>query len=223
MELTYFGHASFLLRAGDGTTILIDPYDTSVGYPLAEVAPTAVTVSHEHFDHSHVQTAKGSPKVIRGLAREGKEWAKVDERVGPVRITTVPTFHDGSKGSERGRNAIFIFEVDGMRVVHAGDLGHTLDAGQTRAVGRPDVLLIPVGGYYTIGPAEGEAVIAALDPRLVVPMHYKTEVNAGWPIGSVDDFVRGKAKVSRQGQTVKLSRETLPADGSIWVLAHRGA
>ena len=221
MELTYFGHASFLLRAGDGTTILIDPYDTSVGYPLPDVASTAVTVSHEHSDHNHVQTAKGSPKVIRGLVREGKEWAKVEERVGQVRLTTVPTFHDPSNGAERGRNAIFIFEVDGMRVVHAGDLGHALDAEQARAVGRPDVLMIPVGGYYTIGPAEAEAVIPALNPRLVIPMHYKTEVNAGWPIGSVDDFISGKAKVSRQGQTVKLSRETLPAEPSIWVLAHR--
>src|SRR3989304_3148238 len=123
MELTYFGHASFLLRAGDGTTILIDPYDTSVGYPLPAVAPTAVTVSHEHSDHNHVQTAKGSPKVIGGLVREGKEWAKVEERVGQVRFTPVPTFHDPSNGAERGRNAIFIFEVDGMRGGHAGDPG----------------------------------------------------------------------------------------------------
>ena len=137
MELTYFGHASFLLRAGDGTTILIDPYDASVGYPLPHVAPTAVTVSHEHSDHNHVQPVKGNPQVIRGLAREGKEWAKVDERVGRVRLTTVPTFHDPSNGAERGRNAIFIFEVDGMRVVHVGDLGHTLNAEQARAVGRP--------------------------------------------------------------------------------------
>lgn len=223
MELTYFGHSSFLLRAGDGTTILIDPCDTSVGYPLPTVAPTAVTVSHEHFDHNHVQTAKGQPKVIRGLAKEGKEWAKVDERVGQVRITSVPTFHDTSKGSERGRNAIFIFEVDGLRVVHVGDLGHTLDAEQARAVGRPDVLMIPVGGHYTIGPAEAEAVIAALNPRVTIPMHYKTEVNASWPIGSIDDFIRGKAKLTRQGQTVDLTRDTLPADGSIWALAHRGS
>src|SRR3972149_1513292 len=114
MELTYFGHASFLLRAGDGTTILIDPYDTSVGYPLPDVAATAVTVAHEHSDHNHVQTAKGSPKVIRGLVREGKEWAKVEERVGQVRLTTVPTVHDPSNGAGRGRNPPFIFEVDGV-------------------------------------------------------------------------------------------------------------
>lgn len=222
MELTYYGHAMFLLKAADGTTILIDPFDEKVGYPMPEVAPTAVTASHEHSDHNHVQMAKGNPKVIRGLAEGGKAWAKVEERVGPVRITTVPTFHDASGGSERGRNAVFIFEVDGLRVAHAGDLGHALDADQTRAIGRPDVLMIPVGGYYTIGPKEADAVIAALNPRVVIPMHYKTEVNSGWPIGALDDFAGGKAKLSRQGHTVSLSPETLPPEVVVWVLAHVG-
>ncbi|MDR7465519.1 MAG: MBL fold metallo-hydrolase [Armatimonadota bacterium] len=220
MELTYYGHASFLLRASDGTTILMDPYDVSCGYAIPDVAPTAVTISHEHFDHNYLQGVKGRPKVIRGLAREGKEWAKVDEWVGQVRITTVPTFHDSSGGTERGRNAIFIFEVEGLRVVHAGDLGHPLDAEQVRAVGRPDVLLIPVGGHYTVGPAEAAGVVAALNPRLIIPMHYKTEATGGWPIGPVDDFLKGRAAVVRQGQTVSVTRHTLPPEGTVWVLAH---
>lgn len=220
MELTYYGHASFLLRADDGTTILIDPYDVSCGYPVPDVAPTAVTISHEHFDHNYLQGVKGQPKVVRGLAREGKEWAKVDETVGQVRITTVPTFHDASGGTERGRNAIFIFEVEGLRVVHAGDLGHPLDVEQVRAVGRPDVLLIPVGGHYTVGPAEAAAVVAALNPRLIIPMHYKTEATGGWPIGPVDDFLKGRTAVVRQGQTVSITRDTLPPEGTVWVLAH---
>ncbi len=219
MELTYYGHATFLLEAGDGTTILIDPFDEQPGYAMPDVSPIAVTVSHEHFDHNHVATAKGTPKVIRGLTEGGKGWAKVDEGVGGVRVTAVPTFHDPTKGSQRGRNAVFIFEVDGLRVVHAGDLGHTLDADQVKAIGRPDVLLIPVGGYYTIGPNDADQVIAALAPRVVIPMHYKTEVNAGWPIGSVDDFT-GSRSVTRKGRTVSLTRETLPAEPAVWVLAH---
>ena len=223
MELTYFGHASFLLRAADGTTILIDPYDASCGYPLPDAAPTAVTVSHEHFDHNFVLGVKGEPRVIRGLASEGNEWAQVDERVGQTRITTVPTYHDDSHGTQRGRNAVFIFEVDGLRVVHAGDLGHLLDSKQAHAIGRPDVLMIPIGGHYTIGPGEAEAVIASLNPRLVIPMHYKTETTAGWPIGALDDFLRGKANVTRQGQTVALSGDILRAAGAIWVLTHGGA
>lgn len=222
MELTYYGHSSYLLRVGDGTTILIDPYDASCGYPLPRVAPTAVTISHEHFDHNHLAGVKGQPRVVRGLAQDGKAWATVDERVGPVRITTVPTFHDDSGGTQRGRNAVFVFEADGLRVVHVGDLGHQLDEQQVRAIGRPDVLLIPVGGHYTIGPAEADAVIAALRPRLVIPMHYQTTATTGWPIGPVDAFLQGKTNVTRQGPTVNVTVQTLPPAGTIWVLAHEG-
>ncbi|HEV8339396.1 MAG TPA: MBL fold metallo-hydrolase [bacterium] len=220
MELTYFGHASFLLTAGDGTMILIDPFDDQPGYPAPDISPTAVSVSHEHFDHNHVATAKGKPKVLRGLTDGGKGWAKVDERLGAVRVTTVPTFHDPTKGSQRGRNSVFIYEVDGLRIVHAGDLGHTLDPDQIKAIGRPDVLMIPVGGFYTIGPQEADAVVAALTPRVVIPMHYKTEVNEGWSIGTIDEFTKGKRSVSRKGRSVTISRETLPAESEVWVLAH---
>lgn len=220
MELTYFGHASFLLTAGDGTTILIDPFDDQPGYPIPVVSPTAVTVSHEHFDHNHVATAKGQPKVIRGLTDGGKGWATVDERMGAVRITTVPTFHDPSKGSQRGRNSVFIFDVDGLRVVHAGDLGHTLDAEQVKAIGRPDLLMLPVGGFYTIDAKQADQVIAALSPRVVIPMHYKSEVNAGWPIATIDQFTGRKTGVSRKGRSVTISRETLQAEPEVWVLAH---
>lgn len=219
MELTYYGHATFLLTAGDGTTILIDPFDDQPGYAMPDVSPTAVSVSHEHFDHNHVASAKGNPKVIRGLTDGGKGWAKIDEPVGAVRITTVPTFHDPTGGSQRGRNSVFIFEVDGLRAVHAGDLGHTLDSDHIKAIGQPDLLMVPVGGFYTIGPKEAEQVIAALTPRVVIPMHYKTEVNAGWPIGTSDDFTAGK-RVTRKGRSVSVTRETLPAAPEVWVLAH---
>ncbi len=220
MELTYFGHASFLLTAGDGTTILIDPFDDQPGYPIPVVSPTAVTVSHEHFDHNHVATAQGKPKVIRGLTGGGKGWATVDERIGAVGVTTVPTFHDPSKGSQRGRNSVFLFDVDGLRVVHAGDLGHTLDAEQVTAIGRPDLLMIPIGGFYTIDATQADQVVAALNPRVVIPMHYKTEVNADWPIGTIDEFIRGKTGVSRKERGVTVSRETLPTELEVWVLAH---
>jgi len=218
MDLTYFGHATFLLGT-NGTTILIDPFNADCGYPIPDVTPTAVAISHEHFDHSYLEMAKGKPRVIRGLAEGGKTWARVDERIGPVHLTTVPTFHDGSGGKERGRNAMFIFEVEGLRVVHAGDLGHTLDAQQQQAVGRPDVLMIPVGGHYTIGPAEADQVIAGLRPRLVIPMHYQTDATAGWPIGPVDNFLRGKS-AARQPQKVSITPATLPPAGAVWVLAH---
>jgi len=219
MKLTYYGHASFLLES-DGTSILIDPFNEKCGYPFPHVSPTAVVVSHEHFDHNYVEIAGGSPRVIRGLRADGKEWADISERVGPVSLTTVKTYHDTAQGRERGRNAVFIFEAEGLRLVHAGDLGHTLSPDQVRAVGRADLLLIPVGGYYTIGPAEATAVVDQLHPRVVIPMHYKTEANRDWPIGPVDEFLRGKSGIRRLGRTITVSPETLPEGQEIWILRH---
>lgn len=220
MKLTYFGHAMFLLEA-DGTSILIDPYNEKCGYPFPEVSPQVVVVSHEHFDHNHVQLAKGSPRVVRGLREGGKDWAEVNERVGPVSLTTVHTYHDASQGGERGRNAMLLFEAEDIRLVHCGDLGHTLSQDQVGALGRVDALLVPVGGYYTIGPKEADAVVGQLHPRVVVPMHYKTEVNDDWPIGKVDAFTAGKPRVKKQGHSVTLTAAALPAEPEIWVLAYR--
>jgi len=217
MKLAYYGHAAFVLES-DGTSILIDPFNDQVGYPFPDVRPTAVVVSHEHFDHSYVQVAKGSPKVIRGLRDGGKEWADVRERVGPVAISTIRTYHDATQGSERGKNAAFLFEAEGLRIMHAGDLGHTLSPEQLRGAGRVDVLMIPVGGHYTIGPKEADAVIGQLRPRIVIPMHFKTEVNKDWPIATPDEFLKGKPRVKQAGKTATLTATALPAEQEIWVL-----
>ncbi len=220
MKLTYYGHSTYLLESG-GSTILVDPFNEQVGYPFPDVTPTAVTVSHEHFDHSHIKMAKGTPKVIRGLRDEGKDWAEPREQVGPLSLSTIRTYHDTSQGAERGKNAMFLFEAEGLRVLHAGDLGHTLSQDQVKSAGRVDVLLIPVGGYYTIGPKEADVVINQLGPRVVIPMHYKTEGNKDWPIGTVDPFLEGKDHVRREGRTVTLTAAALPRTREIWVLGHR--
>jgi L-ascorbate metabolism protein UlaG (beta-lactamase superfamily) len=218
MKLTYHGHSCFVLEA-DGTLILIDPFNEQVGYPFPDVRPTAVVVSHEHNDHNHVQVAKGAPKVIRGLRSDGKEWAEIREQVGPVAVTTVRTYHDDSRGTQRGKNAVLIFETEGLRVVHAGDLGHTLSTEQVTAVGGVDALLVPVGGHFTIGPTEADTVIGQLRPRIVIPMHYKTAVNKDWPIGPLEDFLRGKARVKKLGKTATLTKAALPSAQEIWALS----
>lgn len=216
MELRYYGHAMFGLTSG-GTTIVIDPFNDDIGYPKPDVAPGAVVISHEHFDHSNAGLVRGRPRVIRGLAEEGKTWAKLDERVGPVRITGVPTYHDGEQGVARGKNTIAIFEAEEMRVVHLGDLGHVLSEDQARAIGSVDVLMIPVGGFYTIGPAEADQVIAQLGPRVVIPMHFKTEVNASWPIGTLDQFLAGRP-AKKMGASARFTRADLPAGQEVWAL-----
>jgi L-ascorbate metabolism protein UlaG (beta-lactamase superfamily) len=217
MELRYHLHSMFSLTA-DGTTIVIDPWNDDIGHPKPRLAPDAIVVSHEHFDHNNVPLCGGTPRVIRCLAEEGKTWAKVDERVGPVRITGIGTYHDTEQGRARGKNTVTIFETEGLRLVHLGDLGHVLSDEQVRAIGRADVLLVPVGGHYTIGPAEAEAVVEQLAPKVVIPMHFKTDANASWPIGTADDFVKGRPGVKRKGPSVTVSAATLPASREIWLL-----
>lgn len=217
MKLTYHGHACFTLEA-DGTTMLIDPFNDTCGYPMPDVKPTAVVISHEHFDHNYVQMAKGSPKVIRGLKEGGKDWAQVKETVGPVSVATVRTYHDPTEGSQRGRNVMLIFDSGGIRLVHTGDLGHPLSPEHVKALGKVDVLLVPVGGFYTIGPKDADAVIDQLKPKVVVPMHYKTSKTESWPIGSVDEFLKGKSGVKHVGKTASFEALALPKDQEIWVL-----
>lgn len=217
MELRYCGHSTFCLTSG-GKTITIDPFNDDIGHPKPDVAPDAVVISHEHFDHNNVGLIKGSPKVIRGLANEGKTWATLDEQVGSVRIKSVPTYHDAEQGAARGKNAVTIYEAEGLRVVHLGDLGHLLTDEQVRAIGKVDVLMIPVGGHYTIGPAEADTVIGQLKPRIVIPMHFKTKVNEGWPIGTLDDYVKGKPKVKRPGSAATITVGALPDTMEIWAL-----
>lgn len=218
MEIRYFGHAMFGLSAG-GTTIVIDPFNDEVGYPVPDVEPDAVVTSHEHSDHSSVDLLRGSPKVLRGLADGGKTWAALDERVGPMRVTGVPTYHDTEQGRARGKNAVAVIDVEGLRLAHLGDLGHVLTPEQVGAIGPVDILMVPVGGHFTIGPAEADQVIAQLKPRVVIPMHFRTEANATWPIGELEGFLQGKAVVKRLDAAVTVTRAALPVEQEIWVLA----
>jgi L-ascorbate metabolism protein UlaG (beta-lactamase superfamily) len=218
MKITYLGHATFLLETG-GASILIDPYDAKVGYPMPGVAPTLVLISHEHGDHNHLGMAQGQPRVIRGLA-DG-QWRTVRETVDGVAISSVPTYHDGAQGKDRGRNTVFIIEAEGLRIVHLGDLGHGLDESTAEAIGHPDVLMIPVGGHYTIDAAQAHAVVARLRPGVVIPMHYKTEINAGWPIGAVDAFLAATKGSKEAGHTVTVEKGKVPHKSEVWVMSWR--
>ncbi len=176
MELKWYGHACFLLTADNGTRILTDPCDPSVGYGLYGIECDAVTVSHAHHDHNYLEAAAGAPAVFREPGTY---------ETGGVRITGIPTFHDMSGGSARGRNLVFVFELDGVRVAHLGDLGHIPDAATVAAMGRVDVMLTPVGGNYTIDAEQARAVANLVRPRVMIPMHYKTPV-CGIAIEDVD-------------------------------------
>lgn len=176
MQLKWYGHSCFLMTAEDGTRILTDPCDPSTGYTLSGIETDVVTVSHGHFDHNYLAAAAGDPLVI--------DTAGAHTACG-VTITGVPTWHDEVQGAKRGPNIAFIYEIDGLRIAHLGDLGEVPAQGTLDVFGHIDVLLVPVGGFYTIDAEAARQVANLLRPSVVVPMHYKTPV-IGFPIAGVD-------------------------------------
>lgn len=216
MKLKWLGHAAFLVTAADGTRIITDPYipgsfDGGVGYgPIKETAD-AVTVSHNHDDHAGWRLLPGKPQVIRGAG---------SFKVGPVAISGFDTAHDETGGRQRGRNTVYLFEIDGLKLCHLGDLGEPLPRPVAAALGAIDVLLCPVGGVFTLDARQAREVAATLRARVVVPMHYKT-AKLGFPIAGVVDFIRGRENVKQAGTAeVELAAAALPESPEIWVLNH---
>jgi L-ascorbate metabolism protein UlaG (beta-lactamase superfamily) len=219
LKITYLGHAAFLLQSGE-TWILMDPYAAGTGgYEALSQEADVVTVSHEHSDHNYVQAAQGDPQVLRGLTADG--WQDTDYSINGVTFASVNTFHDNSGGHDRGRNAAFIVKMDGLRLVHLGDLGHLLNAEQINGLSPVDILLIPTGGHYTIDPLEADQVIEQLRPRVVIPMHYRTQAIADWPLQDLDVFLQDKDNIKHSGEkSVTVSKSTLPEVTEIWLLSY---
>jgi L-ascorbate metabolism protein UlaG (beta-lactamase superfamily) len=220
--LTWFGHSMFLLTSPGGTTILIDP-NSGIGYEEPDLPKvTVVTITHDHFDHNKAEVAGTGARVLEGI--ESGEWVEIDEQVGDVGIKTVPTYHDDKQGADRGKNSMFLFKTADLRILHAGDLGHTLTDEQVASVGDIDVLLIPVGGHMTIGPEEATQVMEQLDPSFVIPMHYWTDVvsfSGSENLEPLDPFLRQKAIRRADGNTLALSRDRLFEEPNVIVMDYR--
>lgn len=212
MKVKWLGHASFLITAKDGTRILTDPFGDFPGLSYRPIQETAeiVVVSHNHGDHVGAKL-KGSYKTVTGRGRK---------KVGSIEFSGVETYHDTSKGRERGPNTVFCFPVDGVRVCHMGDLGHELSKTETAEIGQVDVLMIPVAGFYTIDAATAGRVCDQVRPRVVLPMHYRND-KCDFPITGVDEFLKGKDRVKHLDSTeVELKSGQLPGTTEIWVLKH---
>ncbi len=182
MLITYHGHSEFYLEGANGFALLTDPYDGHVGYPMGEYRCDAVTVTHGHGDHNFTQKALGAPAIIDSAG----EWHPAPD----VKITAIPSVHDDAGGAKRGKNLIMKIEMEGLTLAHMGDQGAPLTGEQLSALGEIDILMIPIGGFFTIDAAAAYDMVRVLHPRVVIPMHYKTAVNAGWPISDEREFLR---------------------------------
>lgn len=190
MKITWLGHACFLIETVDGIKILTDPFDNQLRYPEPRVFPQIVTVSHQHFDHCAVNVVGGKPRVVQ---TEGRHL------LPGVVIIGIHSFHDSSRGALRGENLIFIIEAEGLRICHLGDLGHMLEKTLAEKIGNIDVLMIPVGGFYTINASEAKKVTVQINPLYVVPMHYKTKY-LDFPISPVEDFLNDYPDYVKQSE-----------------------
>lgn len=215
MKVKWFGHSCFLLSSGAGFKLLMDPFKPEgyLSYPVVKTDAGAVTVSHEHFDHNYLADITGKPEVLRG---------SLDRQIGGIHIKGLSVFHDGVQGKERGINTIFCVNMDGINICHLGDLGHVLTAADISRIGKVDLLLVPVGGIFTIGIDEAAEVISGLKPAITIPMHYKTAA-CQFLQWSSDDFIRGK-KVAREAGTseIEISAADMPAVPEIIVLKYPG-
>jgi len=199
MDITWLGHSSFLLEDSKGRKILTDPFDETVGYDVYRGNPDIVTISHHHFDHGYVALL---PETAKKLDSPGSY------EFDGIRITGLPSFHDKSKGSKRGKNTIFIIEADGYRICHLGDLGYVLSAKEIESLGKLDVLMIPVGGVFTIDAAEAADLAKAVGSHIVLPMHFKTPA-MDFEISGVEPFL------SRMGDFEKVGGTKLTLQGEL--------
>jgi L-ascorbate metabolism protein UlaG (beta-lactamase superfamily) len=198
--LTWYGQSCFLLESATGTRVVMDPIPSNIGYlPPADLHADAVTVSHEHPDHNNVALVRGKPRILRGLTPDKKGWIKIDEKVKDISIRSVGVYHDDKKGAEIGLDTVFVFEVGGVRIAHLGDLGHTLTDQEISDIGSVDVVLVPVGGMWTLDAHKATQVIDQIRPRLVtIPMHYRTDVLTIKELATVDGFLAGRSNVRRE-------------------------
>jgi L-ascorbate metabolism protein UlaG (beta-lactamase superfamily) len=216
MKINWYGHSAFHILTDQGTRIIIDPYksgafNNALMYgPIKDKADIVIT-SHDHEDHNYTKDIQGKYTLInKAGAYEIKD----------VKIKAIPTFHDSSEGKERGHNLVSMIKADNMALVHLGDLGHSLDATLLKEIGKVDILLLPVGGFFTIDALVATEVMNAIKPIITIPMHYKTE-KCGFPIAPVEDFTKGKKNVRMLYHfDVSIEKETLPKETEIIVLEH---
>lgn len=205
MEIYPLGHSSFRIK-GKTATVVTDPY-------LKSSDADIVTVSHDHSDHNVLEKISGTPFVINGPG---------EYEIKGVTVVGVAMFHDGQNGAERGASTVYKINVDGINICHLGDLGHKLSDDQLNQVGNIDILLIPVGGTYTIDAKTASQVVAQLEPLIVVPMHYRRlgmDPKLAGELEPVADFLKemGAEGIVPASKLV-ISRDKLPETTTVVVL-----
>lgn len=211
MRIKWLGHSCFKITSDKNVKIVTDPFDNTVGYKVPNVKADIVTTSHDHFDHNFTDAIEGEFELINKI---GSFYAE------DINITGILSHHDKYGGKKRGDNIIFTYDIDSIKVCHLGDLGHVLSEKQLEQIGGVDVLLVPVGGDFTIDAGEAVEVVNQLKPSIVIPMHFKTPV-VDFSIDNVEVFLQkigGGEKLP--SQVIEISKEDLKGQKKVCVLRY---
>ncbi len=205
MNITYFGHSCFKIEEkinDQNISIITDPFTKEVGLKVPNVEADIVSISHDHFDHNNASSLRGNPFVVDTAG---------EFDVKGVIIEGIRSYHDDNQGKDRGENIIFRFDVEGLSLAHLGDLGDVLDNKQLEKIGGVDILFIPVGGKYTLDAKKALEVISQVEPRIVIPMHYKTK-DSKIDIDGVDKFVKELGIEPSYEDKLKINKKDLPTE-----------
>ncbi|TMC56066.1 MAG: MBL fold metallo-hydrolase [Chloroflexi bacterium] len=210
MEITWLGHSCFRMRGREGI-VVTDPFSKEAGYDWSRPRADIVTISHPHDNHNQPQRVAGDPKVISGPG---------EYEISNIFVTGIGSYHDNKKGSDRGANTIYLIEFEDLKVCHLGDLGHVPSEAQAEALSGLDVLLVPVGGVTTINAAQAAEVVSLLEPRIVIPMHYKTKAFAGKLEGVEKFFKEMGLKDVEEQDSLKLNKSASEEETHVVVLKY---
>jgi len=212
VEIKWYGHAFFQITSSSGTVVITDPFG-AMGFPLPEVWPHVVTVGREHGNHNNVALAKGKPVVLRGLKEGGEDWNTINYTYRDVLIYNIPIHQRGVPGNLSMRGSAFVFELDGLCILHSGDVSEPYNEDQLQLIGHVDILLQVIGGVYTIGPDGAKQIIEKLKPKIVIPMHF------WYNMGHLEKFIDGPYPARfLQTNTITVSKDFLPSSTEILVL-----
>jgi L-ascorbate metabolism protein UlaG (beta-lactamase superfamily) len=211
VKLIYYGHAMFEIQDSTGKKIIIDPYNEQIRSSLPDVSGDIVISSHEHFDHANISLVKGNPRSIN---KPGYF------EINGIKIEGIQSYHDTQEGQLRGENIIFKITVDDILFVHMGDLGHIPDGPTFNKLKGVDILMIPVGGIYTINANDATEIIKKIKPSITIPMHYK-EADSKLEVDTVETFLSKWETFKKGGHSSDISKGRLPASTEVWVMDPR--
>ena len=217
MKIQYLGHSSFKLTESTGISVVTDPYDDSVGYHMPETDADAVTVSHHHYDHDAISKVKGNPVVL------DKETGYILK--DSVEISSIMSFHDDCRGKKRGENIIFKFRMDGLDVCHLGDLGEDCSSDLIEMILPVNVLMIPVGGNYTIDAKMAKEYVDRIMPDIVIPMHYRAKgckLDIDKDDDFIDEFDGENVVIAETGDEIEISRDDLDGEQTTIIVMENG-